>query len=380
MKRICIVTSTRAEYGLLSRLTRILQADEEIDCRLVVTGAHLRKEYGYTVSEIEADGLDIDEKIDIMTDMAGELGVCQTMSNAIESFSAYFDRTRPDLLVVLGDRYETFAIVAAAINFRIPVAHLYGGETTVGAVDEAFRHSITKMSLLHFTAAEAYSKRVIQLGEEPDRVYTVGSMGIENIDALELMTKAELEASLGFGLTDKYAVGTFHPVTLEDNTAREQCLQLIQACGRFPDIKFLFTKGNADAGGSEINALMAEAAEKMDNMELVDSLGYLRYLSALKGAEFVIGNSSSGIVEAPAVGIPTVNIGSRQAGRLMADSIISCGSSTDEIAAAIEQALQMEKRDIVCPYRGDHPTERIAQIIKQRLEEGIDIQKVFYDL
>lgn len=379
-KKICVITSTRAEYGLLRNIIRKIDEDPVLECRLVVTGSHLVPEFGNTVMEIENDKNQIDARIEIQ--MAGDssVSICKTMGMALISFGEYFDRTKPDLAIILGDRYEMCAIACAAINFRIPIAHIYGGETTEGAIDEAFRHAITKMSYLHFTSTEEYRKRVIQLGEAPERVYNVGSTGIENIKDINLLTKDELVETLGFNLRDNYAVGTYHPVTFNTKSIKE-AYELMEACICIKDIDFLFTKANADAEGKTINGILTEYANRFGNIFLVDSLGYKRYLSALKHSMFVIGNSSSGIMEAPSLGIPTINIGNRQKGRTQAKSVINVPPNKQEIIESIKKARTTEFENVNNPYYGDDTSNRIVEVIKDNLvNKSINLSKPFYNI
>lgn len=382
--KICIVTSTRAEYGLLKNIIQNVENDPELECCVAVTGSHLMPELGNTVREIENDGVRIDEKIEIQMSGDSPVSMCNTMGLALISFGGYFSRIKPDLVLLLGDRYEICAVACAASNLKIPIAHLYGGETTEGALDEAFRHSITKMSYLHFTSTEAYRNRVIQLGEHPQRVYHVGSTGIENIETVELLTKDALCDSIGIALGDRYAVGTFHPETLSSQSVLD-CQNLMEACQSFPAIHFLFTKANSDPDGQKINALLQEYADEADNISLVASLGYKRYLSALKYCSFVIGNSSSGIVEAPSFHVPTINIGNRQAGRIQAESVINCEPAAGDIVKAIQRAISDEfeeiARNAVNPYSRQNTSGNIVQVIKDLLCNGtIDLKKKFYDL
>lgn len=384
-KIISIVTATRAEYGLLRPIIDRLRENEQIDVRLVVTGAHLSPEFGLTYREIEHDGYPIDEKIEILLSADTPASISKSMGLAMISFADYYAKLKPDLVILLGDRYETLAVAIAAMNQRIPIAHLYGGETTEGAVDESIRHAITKMSYLHFTSTEEYRKRVIQLGEAPERVFCVGAVGIENIKRVKLMTKPELEESINFRLDKPYAVVTFHPVTLEHNNSREQITALLEACNTFKDMKFIFTKANADTDGRIINRLMDDYAAGNSNVLSVSSLGIARYLSALKNAAMVIGNSSSGLVEAPSFGIPTINIGDRQRGRLQSDSVINCKPVADEIVEAMRLALSEEfsikARNTVNPYGDGRVSDKIADTILRFLSEDMpDLKKTFYDL
>lgn len=384
-KRISILTATRAEYGLLKPVIDRLRSDEAFDVRLAVTGAHLSPEFGLTYREIERDGIPIDEKIEILLSADTPAAISKSMGLAMISFADYFSRLKPDLLIVLGDRYETLAVAIVAMNHRIPIAHLYGGETTEGAVDESIRHAITKLSYLHFTSTQEYQDRVIQLGEAPERVFCVGAIGIENIRQMKLMTKLELEAAIHFKLDRPYAVVTFHPVTLENNVSKEQIQELLDACAAFQDMKFIFTKANSDAESRIINKLIEEFAALHDNAIVVSSLGTVRYLSALNTAAMVIGNSSSGLVEAPSFGIPTINIGDRQRGRLQGESIINCEPNSQEIQKAMRLALSDEfmikARNTVNPYGDGKVSDKITDIIaKFLLEDKINLKKVFYDL
>lgn len=385
MKTLCILTATRAEYGLLHPIIEKMTLKSDINVKVVVTGAHLSPEFGMTVREIEDDGVRIDKKIEILMSSDTPVAISKSMGLAMISFAEYFSESQPDALMVLGDRYETLAVCSAAMNAQIPIIHLHGGETTEGAVDEAVRHAITKMSYLHFTSTEEYRKRVIQLGESPERVYAVGAMGVENALTTSLMTKEELEQSLGVDLGKKYAVGTFHPVTLENQSAEQQAMQLIEAICQFPEYTFLFTKANADSNGRVINEVLEDAAERYNNVLLFDSLGMKRYLSAVKGACFVIGNSSSGLIEVPSFHIPTINIGDRQRGRIKGDTVIDCEPESDSIVEAIRRAMDEEflKNIPNCknPYGDENTSERIINITQDYLIHGqMELKKKFYDV
>ena len=385
MKKIVIVTATRAEYGLLAPIIKKFMNEPDMDIRVAVTGAHLSPEFGMTVKEIESDGIPIDKKIEILMSSDTPVAISKSMGLALISFAEYFEESKPDALMLLGDRYETLAVACAAMNARIPIIHLYGGEATEGAIDEAVRNAITKMSFLHFTSTEEYKHRVIQMGEAPDRVFCVGAMGVENAKNVKLLSKKELEKEIGFSLGDKYAVLTFHPVTLESNTAESQTNELLQAIIKVPDINFLCTKANADADGRIINKLIEKYAEEYPNIHLVDSLGAKRYLSALSHSEFVIGNSSSGIVEVPSFKIPTINIGDRQLGRIQAESIINCEPQENRIFEAIKKAMSKEFKDrldnIKNPYGDGNTSVKILDIIKDFFtNEKIVLKKNFYDI
>lgn len=385
MKRVCILTATRAEYGLLKPIIDKLNRTEEFEIRLVVTGAHLSPEFGLTYQEIENDGYAIDEKIEILLSADTSSSISKSMGLAMISFADYFSRIKPDMLIVLGDRYETLAVSIAAMNQRIPIAHLYGGETTEGAVDESIRHAITKLSYLHFTSTEQYRKRVIQLGEHPERVFCVGAIGIENIKCVKLLSKPGLEEAICFPLDRPYAVVTFHPVTLEQSQAEQQTTQLLEACSQCNDMKFIFTRANADTDGRIINKFIDDFVAENRNAVVFSSLGMLRYLSALKYASMVIGNSSSGLVEAPSFGIPTINIGDRQRGRIQGDSIINCKPECKDIKNAIDLALTSEFTEkaklTVNPYGDGNVSSKIVDEIKKFLLNGtINLKKKFYDL
>lgn len=385
MKKICVVTGTRAEYGLLRPLIRRIDKDDELELQLIVTGAHLSSEFGMTYKEIEEDGFFIQQKVEILLNSDNPSGVSKSMGLGLISFSDCYERLRPDMLVVLGDRYEIFSAVAAAYVARIPVAHLHGGETTEGAFDEAFRHSITKMSLLHFTSTENYRGRVIQLGEDPARVFNVGAIGVENIRTMSLLTKTELEDSISFKLGEKSALVTYHPVTLEDSTSQSRFQSLLDALDQLEDLRVIFTKSNADNDGRIINRMIDDYTNKnYKRTAAFASLGSKRYLSAMKHVDVVIGNSSSGIIEAPYLKVPTVNIGDRQKGRIQAESIINCRENKDEILLSIQKAIsddfKSSLKDMKNPYGDGNVSENILLIIKEALNKRIDFKKKFYDL
>ncbi len=383
MQEIAVVTATRAEYGLLRPVVRALRASGAFRVSLLVTGAHLSEAYGETVREIERDDMPIAARIPILSGDDTPRGVSGTMANALNGFAAYFEAHRPDALLVLGDRYEILAVCCAAMNARIPIFHLHGGETTQGAVDEAIRHSITKMSLLHFTSNEQHRRRVIQLGEQPDRVFNVGAPGVENALHVPLLSKEELAESVGLPLQKPYAVVTFHPVTLEDEPPECQLFELFAAMDAF-DLEYIITKANADAGGLAINRAVDDYAAKRDNVAAFDSLGLVRYLSAVKYCAFVAGNSSSGILEAPSFGVPTVNIGDRQKGRMQAESVLQCAPARADIARAFAQALtpafQNKAAHAVNPYGDGDTSGKIVAILQRVFSGPLDLKKTFYDI
>ena len=379
MKKVAVVTATRAEYGILRPLITKLDKDKDIELHLLVTGTHLSEKYGKTENEIIKDGFDIFERISILEEGNSAYDISCTMANAIKGFADYFRREKPDLLVVLGDRTEMLGVCSAAMNERIPIAHLHGGELTEGAVDDCVRHAITKMSYLHFPASEIYRKRIIGLGEQPDRVYNVGALGVENIIKIPLFSYEELCVETGIPIGGKYVVVTFHPATLEAGKEIEQVDALIKAMSEKEEYFYLITKANADVGGEAVNTRFEIFCESVPNAKLVASLGMKRYLSAVKYSEFVLGNSSSGIIEAPALGTPTVNIGDRQKGRLMAETVIQCGTTTESIIEAMEKAAEMQH--IPSLLFGDGNTsEKMITIMKEFLkQDSVDLKKNFYD-
>ena len=380
MKKIAVVTATRAEYGILRPLICRLQKDTEFELQLIVTGMHLSEKYGNTQVEIEKDKIPVFRKIPILEDGNSAYDVSVTMANALCRIAGYFRDEKPDMVIVLGDRTEILGICAAAMNEGIPIAHLHGGELTEGAVDDCIRHAVTKMSYLHFTASETYRNRVIQLGESPDRVFNVGALGVENILHTQLFSYEDMCREIGIPNDQKYVVVTFHPVTQEPGEEQHQTQELIAAMREKAGYFYLITKANADAGGQRVNELLEDFSEKVPNAKLVSSLGMVRYLSALKYSEFALGNSSSGIIEAPALGIPTVNIGERQRGRLMADTIVQCEPEKEQILEAMDEAAVMPHK--VSTLYGDGETSaKIVAILKHFLFcNKINLKKRFYDL
>ena len=385
MKRICIVTSTRAEFGLLLPLIKKVIDDDNLELKLAVTGTHLSKNFGETYKEIIQNNIPIDEKIDILQNDDGKLNVLKVMSTALTKFGEYFSNLKPDLLVILGDRYEMLSVAEAAMVLNIPIAHIHGGETTQGAIDEAIRHSISKMSYLHFTSCESYRNRVIQLGEDPARVFNVGALGVENIKKLNLMSLKDIEKSIDFDLSPKFCLVTFHPVTLDNQDMTKQFTELLSAISKHKEYKFIFTKSNADSGGNAINNMIDKYVENNSNCIAFYSLGFIRYLSAMKYCSMVIGNSSSGIIETPSFCVPTINIGDRQKGRLQAESIINCKPEKEDVLKAFDIAtsktFQESIKDLKSPYDGGNTSDRIVTIIKDFLfNKEINLQKKFYDI
>lgn len=380
MKKIAVITATRAEYGILRPLILRLKREEEIQVLLYVTGTHFARQYGNTQEEIIKDGLEIDRKIPILEDGNTPYDISLTMANALKGFAKVFQEDKPDLAVVLGDRTELLGICGAAMNEGIPIAHLHGGELTEGAVDDCVRHAVTKMSQLHFPAAEPYRRRIIQMGESPERVINVGALGVENILNVPLLTYKQLCEEVQLPMGQDYVVVTFHPVTLEPDGVKRQARALLDAMEEESQYYYLITKANADAGGQMVNDMLGEFASRVKGAKLTASLGMVRYLSAVKYSKFVLGNSSSGIIEAPALGTPTVNIGNRQKGRLMADTIISCGNSKAELKAAMKKAAQMEHKTSSI-YGNGNTSEKITGAIKDFLEQKSSrLMKQFYDI
>lgn len=386
MKRIGIMTGTRAEYGLLKSLMQEINKDNDLELYLIVSGMHLSPEFGMTYKEIEEDGFEINAKVEMLLSSDSPAGISKSIGLGVIGFADEFQRADLDMLILLGDRYEALSAAISAMVMRIPIAHLHGGELTEGAIDEGIRHSITKMSYLHFTSTEQYRNRVIQLGENPERVFYVGALGVENIKKINLMTKEELERSIHFEIDENTVVVTYHPVTLENNTVGEQFLNLLKVLDRNPKIRMIFTKANADTNGRIVNELIDKyAAQNSERACAFMSLGQKRYLSALKYCRIVIGNSSSGIIEAPSFGKPIINIGDRQKGRICADSVINCGYTQKEIQQAMETALTEEfenkARNCRNPYEKENTAANIISVIKDYLlNDKIKLKKGFYDI
>ena len=385
MNKIAVITSTRAEYGLLQPVVREFRKHESSDLQvcLVVTGTHLSKEHGYTVAEIEEAGDRIDFKIPTGVGSGSPSDIARNEADTVVKFTELFEREKFSAVVVLGDRYEILMVALAAVNTSTPIFHISGGDTTEGAADECFRHSISKMSYLHFPTNEDSRRRIIQLGEAPERVFNVGATGVDNILNYPLVDSASVLGELGVP-AEKYAICTYHPTTIGESDIEEEMAGLVSAISEFGDIEFIVTKSNSDLGGAKINEIWERAAGTHSNIHLFASLGMKRYLSLLKDAQFMIGNSSSGLIEAPAMHVPTINIGDRQRGRLQAESVINCGTSADSIAEAVRKALSSEMKEIAakasCPFGDGHAAERIVEHSLKALEKGIDLRKSFNDI
>lgn len=382
-RKICVVTGTRAEYGLLYWLMKEIEVDKDLELQLIVTGMHLSPEFGLTYKAIEKD-FKIDKKIEMLLSSDTSVGISKSIGLAQISFAESYEELKPDIVVVLGDRYEIFSAVSAAMIARIPIAHLHGGEATEGLIDEPIRHSITKMSHLHFTATEEYKNRVIQLGENPSKVFNVGGMGIENIKRLKLLTKDEFEKSIDFKLNSKNILVTFHPVTLENSTAKEQFQELLDVIDELKDTNIIFTKANSDTDGRIINSMIDEYVAKNAYKSVgFTSLGQLRYLSALQFVDAMVGNSSSGLAETPSFKIGTINIGDRQKGRIKASSVIDCEPNKSSIHQAFvklySKEFQKALKDTINPYGNGCASKKIVEILKTVYLENI-LKKSFYDL
>lgn len=383
MRKICLITTSRADYGIQSNLIKLLQNDSEIDFSLIVSGSHMSKKHGETYREIENDGVKITKKIDIGMDDECDLYVEHVFSNAVMKFSTVLRDIFPDIVVLLGDRYEMLAAALACCLNNIPIAHLHGGETTEGATDEAFRHSITKMALLHFTSCEDYRRRVIQLGEAPERVFNFGALGVENTLNIPLMNKKDLEQELNIEFLEKNILVTFHPVTLERGHAKEQITELLNALEKLQNTTIIFTRPNADAEGDIIANQIQHFVASHSHCYLLSSLGMKRYFSIIKQVDAVVGNSSSGIAEVPSFKVATINIGNRQRGRIQAKSVINCAPEKQSITAAIEQAYTPEFQNmletVVNPYSKANTAANIMSVLKTAVLSNT-LEKKFYDL
>jgi UDP-hydrolysing UDP-N-acetyl-D-glucosamine 2-epimerase len=382
--RVAFCTGTRAEYGLLKPLIQQFMSDPNVDTGLIVTGMHLCKEYGNTIEVIQSDNMPIWDTIDILLSSNTQCSIVKSMGLALLGFSESLNKIKPDILILLGDRFEAFCAAAAAVVLNIPIAHIHGGELTEGAIDDAFRHAITKMSYLHFTSTEEYRRRVIQMGEEPDRVFNVGSLGVENIRKLKLLDRDELQKELGIDLSKPYCVCTFHPETLEPDKTIDHLYELIGALDKVNNQTIIFTGSNADSKGKKINQIIKSFVdERRSRTYFFLNLGQLKYLSLLKYAQFVVGNSSSGIIEAPALGIPTINIGSRQNGRVKPQSVFDSKPQKDEILKTItyvlENSSKLSEKSLDGLFKGDDVAKRIYDTCISFLKNGIK-NKHFYDI
>lgn len=385
MKKVCIVTGTRAEYGLLKPVIDKVNHSGTMELQLVVTGMHLSPEFGLTYREIEEDGYPITAKIEMLLSSDTSVGVTKSMGLALIGFADYYEAYQPDIVIILGDRYEALMAASAAMVARVPIAHIHGGELTEGAIDDAIRHSITKMSHLHFTSTNEYRNRVIQMGEQPQNVYNVGALGVENIKTVNLLSKEELEKVIDYQFVSPTIMVTYHPVTLEKMTSEEQFRSILAVLDKHQELSVIFTKANSDTDGRIINCMIDDYVKRnKDRCREYVSLGQLKYLSTLQFCVAVMGNSSSGIIEVPSFAIPTINIGDRQKNRVYAESVINCGNSIPEIEDALSHALTLKFKDRISniknPYEGEHTSDKIVEVIGQALDKGINLKKRFYGL
>lgn len=386
MRKICVVTGTRAEYGQLARVMRLIQSSHDTQLQIVATNMHLSPKYGNTYKEIEADGFTVDCRVPIIDEGVSNDSreTVMEMSRALAGLGNAFDVLHPDLILILGDRYEMLAAAAASLIERIPVAHIAGGEITEGAYDDAIRHSITKMSNLHFTATEDYKRRVIQLGEQPEQVFNVGALGVENIKKLPLMSKAEIEREIDFKIDDKTILVTYHPVTLGVRTAKDDIDDFVAVLEKRKDLRIIFTMPNSDTGGQFIvDAINNFVNTNTDRAKAFKSLGVLRYLSVMRQVSAVVGNSSSGLVEVPSFGVPTLNIGDRQKGRIAAESVLNCAPDKESILDGLEIVLSKRFKEIASsvrnPYEKENTAEEIFKVLSTYPFEKLK-QKQFYNI
>jgi UDP-hydrolysing UDP-N-acetyl-D-glucosamine 2-epimerase len=380
MKKLCVFTGSRAEYGLLLPLLKRIKEINEFQLQIIVAGMHLSEEFGFTFKEIENDGFYIDEKIEMLISSDTETSIVKSMGVGMISFSDTLKRLNPDWLIVLGDRFELFSLVTSAYVQKIPIAHLHGGEKTEGAIDEGLRHAITKMSYLHFTSSEEHRQRVMQLGESADRVFNVGAIGLDNIQEMKLLTLKELEKSLNFDLKKPFFVVAFHPVTLENNSSEMHFKELLDAIQQFKEYNFIFTLPNADADGRIIGKMIKSFVK--DNYSFCRyfySLGQQRFLSTVKYSKAIIGNSSSGIIEAPTLNTYTINIGDRQKGRAKAESILNCEPESASIIRLINFVINTPYKPCINPYGSGGTAEKIIKILKN-FQDISNLKKTFNDI
>jgi GDP/UDP-N,N'-diacetylbacillosamine 2-epimerase (hydrolysing) len=382
-RKICVVTGSRADYGLLRSVMQGIKNDPNLIIQVIATGMHLSPTFGLTYREIESDGFFIDEKVEVITEIDTPEEISQSIAKGITGCAKAFNRLEPDLILLLGDRYEIFSAAIAAHVALIPIAHIHGGELTGGALDEAFRHSISKMSSLHFVAAEEYKKRLIQLGENPKNIYLAGGLGVDSIKKHKLLNKHELENKLNIKFLDKSLLITFHPVTLDIESSEFQFKELLKALSNFKDTTLIFTMPNADTGGRKLINMVEEFVIENKNAKAFTSLGQLLYFSCILNMDGVVGNSSSGVIEVPSFKKATVNIGDRQLGRLQAESIINCKPLKKDILNAIEKlyssSFQTLLDRVTNPYSGTGVNEKIIEVLGAISLDGI-IKKDFYDL
>lgn len=386
MRKICVVTGTRAEYGLMSRLMRLINDSSETQLQIIATNMHLSPRFGNTYQEIEADGFTIDKKVPIIDETAldNANSTLKSMAAALSGFADAYEELKPDMVLVLGDRYEILAAATAALIERIPIAHLHGGEITEGAYDDAIRHSITKMSHLHFTSTEQYRNRVIQLGEQPERVFNVGAIGVENIKKLPLFSKEEIEKDIQFKIDENTILVTYHPVTLGRRTAEQDITDFLSALDERQELRIIFTMPNSDTGGQAItDAINAFVEKHYERARAFKSLGVKRYLSVMRQVAAVVGNSSSGLLEVPSFGIPTLNIGDRQNGRIACESVYHCKTDKESVIKGLDKVLSAEFREyaktVQNPYDKVNTAQSIYEVISTYPLQGV-LQKSFYNI
>lgn len=378
-RKICVVTGTRAEYGLLYWLMKEIQADEELELQIIATGAHLSPEFGLTYKVIEEDGFEIDEKVEILLSSDTAVGITKSLGLATIGFADAYGRLKPDIVVLLGDRYEILAAAQAALIIGLPIAHIAGGDTTEGAFDEAIRHSISKMAHIHFVTNELSARRVRQLGENPHYIFNVGSPGIDYIKRVHLINRNDLEQELGYRFQDKNLLVTFHPVTLDSVSSTEQMAELLTALDSLgKGVGVIFTKANADTQGRSINQMIDDYVALHPETKAYTSLGQVRYLSVISQVDVVVGNSSSGLYEVPSFGKPTVNIGDRQKGRLQAASVVNCEAKASAIIQAITYAFDMDCSNVQNPYGDGNSSIQMLSILKNIPDYRALLKKQFF--
>ena len=384
MKKIAVFTGTRAEYGLLYGILNKTEADPDLCLQLFAGGMHLSQKFGMTINQIIEDGFEITETLDFLLSSDSAVAISQSMALAQIGAAKAFERHKPDAIIILGDRFEALAVAQAAMIACVPIFHIHGGEKTEGLIDEAIRHAITKMSHLHFTSTETYRTRVIQLGEQPERVFNTGAPGLDNIRQLSLLSREEVSEKLGLNAEKPYFFVTFHPVTLQEDGGVQAFQNLLSVLEKYNDYDVIISFPNADAMGQRlVDMIESFVTDNAERAHIFPSLGQLLYLSTVQHCVCVIGNSSSGLIEAPSLHVPTINIGDRQKGRIAPPSVISCGDCKEDIAQAIEQSLSKEHKEICAnmtnPYGDGHAAEKIIEVIKSATYGDL-LQKEFYDL
>ena len=383
-KKICVITGSRADYGLLRNILKCCISRSDITLQVIATGTHLSSNHGYTCTEIEDDGFKINKKIEVVSNSDSPSAISKSIGSGVNLFTDAFNELKPDIIIILGDRYEIFSAAITAMAINLPIAHIHGGELTEGLIDDVIRHSITKMSDLHFVSTEDYKNRVIQLGEEPKNVFNVGALALDSIADTNIISKKELLEELGLLVNNDLFLVTYHPVTLDLSNSKANIDELLEGLNEFSDTNILFTGVNSDASNSYINKKIIEYVESdPKRLKYITNLGQSKYFSAMKHSEVIIGNSSSGIIEAPSFRVPTVNIGIRQNGRIKANSIINCSSNKTEIVDAINSAISKDMKEtcsnVISPYAGPGVSEKIVNTIANQNLENIKIKK-FYDL